>query len=178
MRVDKNGNVGIGTLSPRTNLDVNGSVRFGENCTMVQKMICGQVFYDTFRAQFWYRISIKQGGGYLHWKEKKFHLYYGFTAQYRANLVILVTPTHQKTNKIACVEQINRDHCVIVTKNSQTQELEPTNFSFMIIYYDFYTDVPVSNGFIQGGLGYVQPRNHPGVPQTDLPMPSTPEPYT
>ncbi|MBE9243841.1 hypothetical protein IQ223_04570 [Microcystis aeruginosa LEGE 00239] len=177
VRVAKNGNVGIGTLSPRTNLDVNGSVRFGENCTMVQKMICGQVFYDSSRDQFRYRISIKQGEGYLHWKEKKFYLYYGFTAQYQSNLVILVTPTHQKTNKIACVEQINRDHCVIVTKNSQTQELEPTNFSFMIIYYDFYTDVPVPNqgfnGFLQGGLGYVQPRIHPKVPQTDLPMPTT-----
>ena len=177
VRVAKNGNVGIGTLSPRTNLDVNGSVRFGENCTMVQKMICGQVFYDSSKDQFRYRISIKQGEGYLHWKEKKFHLYYGFTAQYQSNLVILVTPTHQKTNKIACVEQINRDHCVIVTKNSQTQELEPTNFSFMIIYYDFYTDVPVPNqgfnGFLQGGLGYVQPRIHPKVPQTDLPMPTT-----
>ncbi|WOB70640.1 hypothetical protein [Microcystis aeruginosa] len=177
VRVAKNGNVGIGTLSPRTNLDVNGSVRFGENCTMVQKMICGQVFYDSSRDQFRYRISIKQGEGYLHWKEKKFHLYYGFTAQYQSNLVILVTPTHQKTNKIACVEQINRDHCVIVTKNSQTQELEPTNFSFMIIYYDFYTDVHVDtknfNGFLPNGIGYVQPRIHPNVPQTDLPMPTT-----
>ncbi|CCI12334.1 Genome sequencing data, contig C301 (fragment) [Microcystis aeruginosa PCC 9806] len=174
VRVAKNGNVGIGTLSPRTNLDVNGSVRFGENCTMVQKMICGQVFYETFKNQFRYRISIKQGQGYLRLIDNKFHLYYGFPVQYRANLVILVTPTHRLTNKIACVEQINKDHCVIVTKNSQTHKLEPTAFSFMIIYYDFYTDVHVDaqnfNGFLPNGIGYVQPRTHPSLPVADFPL--------
>jgi hypothetical protein len=174
VRVAKNGNVGIGTLSPRTNLDVNGSVRFGENCTMVQKMICGQVFYETFKNQFRYRISIKQGQGYLRLIDNKFHLYYGFPVQYRANLVILVTPTHRLTNKIACVEQINKDHCVIVTKNSQTHKLEPTAFSFMIIYYDFYTDVHVDaqnfNGFLPNGIGYVQPRTHPSLPEADFPL--------
>ncbi|MDB9428692.1 tail fiber domain-containing protein, partial [Microcystis aeruginosa CS-555/01A07] len=140
-----NGNVGIGTNAPQAKLDVNGSVKFGGNSTIINRMICGQVFYNTSDRQWQYKgfakdtrvIKISTG---------QFQIYYGFTVQYKQELMILATTLEQQAEHVACVREIHKDHCLICLINTRSQYQKEVNFSFMIIHfgspadlYKFYT---------------------------------------
>ncbi len=52
MRLDSNGNLGIGTTLPQTKLDVNGSVRVGVDATACSATIAGAMRFNTPNVEF------------------------------------------------------------------------------------------------------------------------------
>ena len=127
--------VGIGTTDPKAKLDVNGSVKFGENGTIINRMICGQVFYNT-RDQKWQYRAFAEGVRIKKFSEGQFDIYYGFTVQWTQQLMILATTFEAAADHTACVRIIEKDHCRICIINTNTQYQKAQNFSFMIIHYD------------------------------------------
>jgi hypothetical protein len=162
VRIDENGNVGIGTTSPSAKLDVNGSVKLGIDSTIWQRMICGQVYYNTSTEQWEFRVFSNANDAKIKYLigQKAFAIYYGFTVESVQQLVILVTPLYKHADNLASVSQIKTDHCVVTIKEISNKLPEPTNFSFMIIHFSsppgkehFYrvensslsTDYPIDN---------------------------------
>ncbi|WP_287690361.1 tail fiber domain-containing protein [Microcystis sp. M015S2] len=127
--------VGIGTNDPKAKLDVNGSVKLGTNGTIVQQMICGQVFYNT-RDQKWQYRAFAEGVRIEKVSEGQFDIYYGFTVQWTQQLMILATTFEEAADHTACVRIIEKDHCRICIINTNTQYQKAQKFSFMIIHYD------------------------------------------
>ncbi|WP_287108238.1 MULTISPECIES: tail fiber domain-containing protein [unclassified Microcystis] len=132
--------VGIGTNTPKAKLDVNGSVKFGGNSTIINRMICGQVFYNTFNWQWQYRGFAKDAR-VTQIDTASFRIYYGFTVNYKQELMILATTLEQQADHVACVREIEKDCCVICTINTNTQRQKETNFSFMIIHFGSPADL-------------------------------------
>nr|NCR99217.1 tail fiber domain-containing protein [Microcystis aeruginosa L311-01] len=149
------GKVGIGTTSPAAKLHVDGSVKFGGNSTIINQMICGQVFYDTTRKHWGYRgfakgakvvlTKIIPSSPYL-----CFCIYYGFTVERRQDLVILATVLDRSS--VVFVSDIRADYCEILICDSVKHMAKRKNFSVMIIHYacwegadSFY---PIENGNI------------------------------
>lgn len=141
----RGGNVGIGTNAPRAKLDVNGSVKFGGNSTIINRMICGQVFYNTSDRQWQFRGFAKDAR-VIKISTGQFQIYYGFNVQYKQELMILATTLEKQADHVACVREIHKDHCLICLINTRSQYQKEVNFSFMIIHfgspadlYHFYT---------------------------------------
>jgi hypothetical protein len=135
------GNVGIGTNDPKAKLDVNGSVKFGQNGTIINRMICGQVFYNT-SAKAWQYRSFAPGVRVVKKSESYFEIYYGFTVRWTQELMILATTFESAADHTACVRGIEKDHCLICIINTKTQYQKAQNFSFMIIHYQAPPDTP------------------------------------
>jgi hypothetical protein len=127
------GKVGIGTTDPKAKLDVNGSVKFGENGTIINQMICGQVFYNTSTSKWQYSTSAKNVK-VLKIDRAEFRIYYGFTVKSAQELMILATTFEKRADHTACVREIHQDNCVICIINTKTQDQKEQNFSFMIVH--------------------------------------------
>ncbi|CCI20642.1 Genome sequencing data, contig C301 (fragment) [Microcystis aeruginosa PCC 9807] len=127
--------VGIGTTTPKAKLDVEGSVKFGIEGTIVNRMICGQVYFDTERNVWFYKSYGSSDQPVFKKDTGKFKIPYGFTVQHPQELVILATTLDQWSNNVACVSEIQKDYCVICITDTKTQQQKPTNFSFVIMHF-------------------------------------------
>ncbi len=132
--------VGIGTTTPKARLDVNGSVKFGGNSTIINRMICGQVFYNTSEKQWQFR-GFATHARVIQIDTASFQINYGFTVNYKQELMILATTLERQADHVACVRRIEKDYCVICTINTNTQYQKETNFSFMIIHFGSPADL-------------------------------------
>jgi hypothetical protein len=147
------GKVGIGTTDPKAILDVNGSVKFAGNSTIVSRMICGQVFYNTSTSK-WQYSTFAEGVNIVKMSESHFKISYGFTVKWTQQLMILATTFEERADHTACVRQIHKDHCVICIINTKDQYQKAQNFSFMIIHYDsppnssYFSDVRNESGVV------------------------------
>jgi hypothetical protein len=54
-RITLDSDIGIGTTNPSAKLDVNGSVRLGSGSSTWNRIICGQVYYDTSSKKWKHR---------------------------------------------------------------------------------------------------------------------------
>ena len=135
------GNVGIGTDKPQAKLDVDGSVKFGGNSTIINRMICGQVFYNTVDKKWQYK-GFAKGTRVVYTDDARFTIHYGFTVEHRQELAIFATPIYRHADNLITVQEVHEDRCVICMIDLSTTKgsYKPTNFSFMIIYFGSPSD--------------------------------------
>lgn len=123
-------------------VSVDGSVKFGGNSTIINQMICGQVFYNTVDKKWQYK-GFAKGTRVVHTDDARFTIHYGFTVKHRQELAIFATPIYRHVDNLITVQEVHEDRCVIcmIDLANSKHPYEPTNFSFMIIYFGSPSDL-------------------------------------
>ncbi|MFM6734046.1 MAG: tail fiber domain-containing protein [Microcystis panniformis] len=144
------GSVGIGTTTPKAKLDVEGSVKFGVGGTIVNRMVCGQIYYNTKLKKWQYSVTPGVRVTYIESGSFKIH-YDQFKVAHRQDLAIFVTVMDQYADNTICVKEVEKHYCLIGIRDFSSKNYESTNVSFMIIHFDRHPQSLERFSDVEGG---------------------------